>query len=78
MIFWAAKIICSRIIDPPFKLFSMIFTTMLFTYTILNVLCMSVFLNLEAWYAPQFFITIGGMIIGNSMNALALSLERLF
>jgi putative ABC transport system permease protein len=30
------------------------------------------------WWLPQYFLPLGGMIIGNSMNALALALERLF
>jgi len=30
----------------------------------------------ENWYEARYFITIGGMVMGNSMNACALALER--
>ncbi|WDE96305.1 iron export ABC transporter permease subunit FetB [Lentisphaera profundi] len=78
MIFWAARIISGRVENPPFPLFKVIFVTMLLTYLILNISCLGLFLQAEPWYAPQFFITIGGMIVGNSMNAMAISLERFF
>ena len=78
MIFWAARIVVGRIESPPFKLFPIVFSTMLFSYMLLNISCMGLFLNVNPWYQPQFFITIGGMIVGNSMNAVALSLDRLF
>lgn len=35
-------------------------------------------LHIHPWYQPQFLIPLAGMIIGNSMNSLALALERLF
>jgi putative ABC transport system permease protein len=78
MIFWAAKIISGRIENPPFPLFKTIFLTMLGSYLSLNIISLGVFLQAETWYAPQIFITIGGMIVGNSMNAMAVSLERFF
>jgi putative ABC transport system permease protein len=31
----------------------------------------------EPWWRPDYFIPIAGMVIGNSMNALAISLDRL-
>ena len=34
--------------------------------------------QVKPWYAPQYFIPLGGMIIGNSMTAIAIALERMF
>ncbi|MDO5680814.1 MAG: iron export ABC transporter permease subunit FetB [Pelistega sp.] len=34
-------------------------------------------IRVEPWYTPQYLIPIGGMIIGNSLTAVALSMERL-
>lgn len=30
------------------------------------------------WWEPRYFIPTGGMVIGNSMSAIAIALERLF
>ncbi len=35
-------------------------------------------INVEPWYAPRYVLPIGGMVLGNTMNGIALSLERLF
>lgn len=41
--------------------------------------CVTAFvIGAEPWWKPQYFIPIGGMVAGNSMNALSLSLDRLF
>jgi putative ABC transport system permease protein len=42
------------------------------------VLVTAVIIQVKPWYKPQYFIPIGGMIIGNSMTAIAISLDRLF
>lgn len=36
-----------------------------------------VIINVEPWYTPQYIIPIMGMILGNSMNGVALAAERL-
>ncbi|MDZ4168586.1 MAG: iron export ABC transporter permease subunit FetB [Coriobacteriia bacterium] len=35
-------------------------------------------IHVEPWYLPRYVIPIAGMIIGNSMNGIALALERSF
>lgn len=41
--------------------------------------CVTAFIiGVTPWWEPQYFIPIGGMVAGNSMNALSLALERLF
>jgi putative ABC transport system permease protein len=78
MIFWASRIISGRIKHKPFPLQLPIFTTMAITYISITAITVGGFLQNDPWYNPVVFITIGGMVIGNSMNAVAISLERLF
>ena len=78
MIFWASRIISGRIKDKPFPLQLPIFTTMALTYISITALSVGGFLQNSPWYDPVVFITIGGMVVGNSMNAIAISLDRLF
>ena len=35
-------------------------------------------IQVEPWYLPRYVLPIAGMVVGNSMNGIALSLERLF
>ncbi len=48
---------------------SFFLTTFIVTYAIVGI---------TPWWKPQYFIPLGGMVIGNSMNAIAIALERLF
>lgn len=50
----------------------------MFSYSLVTILVTKVVIGAEPWWDPQYFIPIGGMIAGNSMNSLALSLERFF
>ena len=78
MIFWAPRIINKRIKDRPFEMQGPIFLTMLVTYILITSLTTGALLQVRPWYDPMIFIPIAGMVIGNSMNAIALSLDRLF
>ena len=48
------------------------------SYSLVTILVTKVIIGAQPWWDPQYFIPIGGMIAGNSMNSLALSLERFF
>jgi putative ABC transport system permease protein len=37
----------------------------------------AVVFQVDPWWMPQYFIPLGGMIAGNSMNAISICLERL-
>ena len=78
MIFWATHAIQSRTKEDSVSIFSPIFISMIISYTIITVLVTAVIIQVKPWYKPQYFIPIGGMIIGNSMTAIAISLDRLF
>lgn len=78
MIFWASRIINKRVDNKPFDLQMPIFVSMVVTYILISSMTTGGFLQVKPWYDPAIFIPIAGMVIGNSMNACALSLERLF
>ncbi len=78
MTLFAAQIVHSRVKKQNVAYFlptliSVLITFFLITYTVTNFI-----IGTTPWWSPQYFITIGGMVAGNSMNALAISLERLF
>ena len=51
---------------------------MVSSYTLVSIVVTSVIVQVKPWYTPQYFIPLGGMIISNSMNAITISLDRLF
>ena len=47
-------------------------------YLLLTAFVSGIIVGVEPWWSPRYFITLGGMIIGNSTTAMAIALERLF
>lgn len=54
-------------------------------FVILFVICLIITLivtgfviHVKPWYLPQYVIPIGGMLLGNGMTGMAISLERMF
>jgi putative ABC transport system permease protein len=78
MVFWASRIINKRVTNKPFDMQMSIFLTMVTTYILISAITTGGLLQLGHWYEPRYFIPLAGMVIGNSMNAIALSLDRLF
>ena len=54
------------------------FLTMLVSYMATAFFVSGLVIGMTPWWEPRYFIPAGGMVIGNSMSALAISLERLF
>lgn len=52
--------------------------SMVASYALVTVLVTGVIVGARPWWDPRVFLPIGGMVIGNSMTAMALALERLF
>lgn len=77
MVFWAAHAIRGRVDEPVVPIFTPTFISMVTSYTLVTILVTSVIVQVKPWYTPQYFIPLGGMIIGNSMNAITISLDRL-
>ena len=78
MVALAARIVLKRVKEPGLSLGLPLFGAMLGSYALVAVMVTGVVVNASPWWLPQYFLPLGGMIIGNSMNALAISLERLF
>jgi putative ABC transport system permease protein len=52
---------------------AMLVVGMFITFTVTGVI-----VQVEPWYLPRYVIPIAGMVLGNSMNGIALALERTF
>ena len=78
MIFFAAWTIRGRVKERDVPFFLPTFLSMLFSYMLVSVMVTGVIVGAKPWWEPQYFLPLGGMVIGNSMNAIAISLERLF
>ena len=77
MIFFAAWEIRNRVKEKQIGFFWPLFVSMAVSYVIVAYLVTAVLVSVEPWWKPQYFIPLGGMVIGNSMNAIAIALERL-
>ena len=78
MIFFAARIISGRIRERSVPFFGPTFLSMLLSYMVVAYFVVGIVVRADPWYHARYFIPLGGMVIGNSMNAIAVSLERLF
>ncbi|MDA0708647.1 MAG: iron export ABC transporter permease subunit FetB [bacterium] len=78
MIFWAAHAIHGRVKEERISFFLPTFASMVISYMLVTFIVTAVILQVKPWYTPQYFIPLGGMIIGNAMNAVTIALDRLF
>jgi putative ABC transport system permease protein len=78
MITFAAKIISDRVREKKIPYFLPVLASMFLSYMIINSFVMALIVQVEPWWKPVYFIPIGGMIIGNSMNAIAISMNNWF
>ena len=78
MIFFAARIVAGRVKGKGVPVFRPVLASMLLSYLVVSYLVVVVVVQAEPWWEPRYFLPLGGMVVGNSMNAMALSLERLF
>jgi putative ABC transport system permease protein len=52
--------------------------SMVLSYVVVTSIVMGLVIRAEPWYLPRYFIPLGGMIVGNGMNAISIALDRLF
>ncbi len=78
MVFFAAWTIRGQVKEKQIAFFFPIFFSMMISFFFVSFIVTAVVVGVEPWWKPQYFIPLGGMVIGNSMNAIAISLERLF
>jgi putative ABC transport system permease protein len=78
MVFWAAETIRGRVKEPKLKILGSVYASMLLSNLVVTFIVTAVVIQVRPWYEPRYFIPLAGMIVGNAMNAVAVSLERMF
>lgn len=78
MIFFAARTIRGRVEEKQVNFTGLVFISMLVSYSLVSILVTGVIVGADPWWKPQYFIPLAGMIVGNSMSAIAIALDRLF
>jgi len=74
----AARIILKRAPDAPSGLFFAAVVSMAVTGITVTFAVTGLVIGADPWYDPRTVIPIAGMVLGNSMTGIALSLERVF
>ncbi len=74
---FAAQIVRGRLAERQISLFWPLAISMLLSYSLTSILVTGVVVGVSPWWTPQYFIPLAGMVIGASMNAIAVALERL-
>jgi len=54
------------------------YASMAAVYLLVTITVTGAIIHAEPWWKPQYFLPIGGMVLGNSMNSVAVALDRLF
>lgn len=78
MVLFAAQIVVRRSPDAPRGIFGSSFLAMALTGFIVTFAVTGVIVQVEPWYLPQYVIPLAGMVLGNSMTGIALSIERVY
>lgn len=78
MIGAAVHIIKGRVKETSVSFVFPTFVSMLLSYTLVSYVVTAVIVGAKPWWTPQYFIPLAGMIVGNSMTAVSIALERLF
>jgi putative ABC transport system permease protein len=78
MVLMASRILVQRSPDAPAGIFGSVFVSMALTGIIVTFSVTGVIVQVKPWYLPQYVIPLAGMVLGNSMNGIALALERMF
>ena len=74
MVLMASRILVQRSPDAPRNIFASAFFSMALTGFIVTFAVTGVIVQVKPWYLPQYVIPLAGMVIGNSMSGIALSL----
>ncbi len=78
MIVFAVQIIHGRVREREVPFIVPVFVSMFASYLLTAALVTDVIVAAKPWWRPEYFLPLAGMVVGNSMNALAIGLERLF
>ncbi|MDP2212139.1 MAG: ABC transporter permease [Candidatus Aquicultor sp.] len=72
MIFFAAYTVRSRVKEKSIPYFIPTFLSMFASYMLVTIIVTAFIIQVEPWYKPQYFIPLGGMVVGNSMMAVGI------
>ena len=78
MIAFGVHIVRGRVKERSVSYLFPAFISMLLGYTLVTIVVTAAVVQVEPWWKPEYFLPIGGMVVGNSITALAISLDRLF
>jgi putative ABC transport system permease protein len=78
MTYFSVRIIKGRVKEKSVNFLVPTMVSVTISYSLVTYLVTGLIIGANPWWTPQYFIPIGGMVAGNSMNALAISLERFF
>jgi putative ABC transport system permease protein len=78
MLVAATRIATSRVKSPPGGLFLRSLLALAIPGVAVTAAVTSGVIGAEPWFEPRLVLPIAGMVIGNTMNAVAVSLDRLF
>lgn len=74
----AAQIVLKRSPDAPSGLLVHSFVSMAVTGVLVTFAVTGLVVRVDPWFEPRYVIPIAGMVLGNSMTGIALTLERAF
>ncbi|MGL1860954.1 MAG: iron export ABC transporter permease subunit FetB [Pseudodesulfovibrio sp.] len=78
MVAAAVHIIKGRVNERSVPFLIPTFMSMLISYSLVSYIVTAVIVGAKPWWTPQYFIPLAGMVVGNSMTAISIALERLF
>ncbi len=78
MIFFATSIVKKQVGKQVINFFGSTFFSNLIAYSFVSIFVTAFIVGATPWWKAQYFLPLAGMVIGNSMTALSLCLERYF
>lgn len=75
---WAAQAARARIKRAKVPVIEAVALPLLVSTLLCTTLVTGLVVRSDPWWDPRYFLTLGGMIAGNAMTAVALALERLY
>ncbi len=78
MLMMTARVLLQRVKYKPPHIFFSTLSSVVISGVFVTFSVTALIIQVEPWYDARYILTIGGMVLGNSMNGIALALERLF
>lgn len=76
MILVAAHTVRGRVKERRIPLALPISVSMFLSYLVVTMLVTGAVVQADPWWTPQYFIPLGGMVIGNSMSTVSIAVDR--